>query len=446
MRPFISPLERAVKQNFRAAGPWGASTSGCRPARLRQIVPPRHYSSIPPTQQQQQQQQQQDSTSSQDSPSTSASTSTTDSSDTTNTASSSRRPQSASSGSASYSGNPFAPHFQRLQSTLASQRAHYEPKIRSELSRLGQKWNIYSGYDQIESAKQRVVDAEERLASLRKLQADARRRYLSTVDQRSISQKTINDLLQRKASWSDDDLIKYTSLLRSEHSEARSEDAAREEFDRAEREVGRAWDDVVKTTLERYHDEQVWSDRVRNVSSYTQLAVVGLNVFIFMLAIILVEPYKRRKLAETFEKRLLKGEEQGRVTLSEVISKFDSTIETLSNDLNLIKENQKGLLTVAGVPAKEVQSQQDRDTEKESQGEEYSQARQSLTTAEDHLDGRDLLNPKVLWAQAKKQTRFLTHPNSKQEKQKRDEFLVASGIGASVAVIGLTLIKLLLGA
>lgn len=173
--------------------------------------------------------------------------------------------------------SPLTPHLQRLQSTLSTQRALYEPRLRSELSRLGAKWNTYSGYDAIESAKQRVISAETQLSSLRKQLSSARSKYLETVDQRSNSQKTINDLLQRKASWSDEDLIKYTSLLRSEHSEARAEELAREEFDRAERQVAQAWDLVVKSTLERYHDEQVWSDRVRNVSSYTQLAVVGLN-------------------------------------------------------------------------------------------------------------------------------------------------------------------------
>lgn len=100
---------------------------------------------------------------------------------------------------------------------------------------------------------------------------------MEAVKIRSQSQKTINDLLSRKSSWSDSDLLQYTSLLRSEHSESRGEELAREEFEQVEREVGRAWDEVVKKTLERYHDEQVWSDRVRNVSSYTQLAAVALN-------------------------------------------------------------------------------------------------------------------------------------------------------------------------
>ena len=77
--------------------------------------------------------------------------------------------------------------------------------------------------------------------------------------------------------WSDEDLVSYTKLLRAEHAESRGEEEARADFDEAERRVARAWDEVVKRTLERYHDEQVWSDRVRNVSSYTQLVAVGLN-------------------------------------------------------------------------------------------------------------------------------------------------------------------------
>lgn len=122
-----------------------------------------------------------------------------------------------------------------------------------------------------------MIDSEQRLEALRSAQNEAKSRYVQAVTRRSTSQKTINDLLSRKASWSDEDLVKYTSLLRAEHGEAREEEVARDEFDTAEREVGKAWDEVVKRTLERYHDEQIWSDRVRNVSSYTQLAVVGLN-------------------------------------------------------------------------------------------------------------------------------------------------------------------------
>lgn len=165
----------------------------------------------------------------------------------------------------------------RLRTSLTTHRSRLEPRIRSSFSNLSDRWNTYSGYASIDLAKQRVHEAEQRLASLRSDQQQVRERYVSAVSQRASSQRTINDLLSRKSSWSDEDLVSYTKLLRSEHAESRAEEEARAEFEEAERRVGKGWDEVVKRTLERYHDEQVWSDRVREVSSYTQLAAVGLN-------------------------------------------------------------------------------------------------------------------------------------------------------------------------
>ncbi|PWN23830.1 hypothetical protein BCV69DRAFT_296142 [Microstroma glucosiphilum] len=336
-----------------------------------------------------------------------------------------RSPSSSSSSSASSSArqhnlkNAFAPHWQRLSSSIASHRTTLAPKLRSELTRLGDKWNIYSGYDQIESAKKRVIDSEQRLEALRTAQNEAKSRYVQAVTRRSTSQKTINDLLSRKASWSDEDLIKYTSLLRAEHGEAREEEVAREEFDAAEREVGKAWDEVVKRTLERYHDEQIWSDRVRNVSSYTQLAVVGLNVFIFALAILLVEPYKRRKLAETFESRLIKGEEQGRLALEGVIHRFDKSVQGLSEELQEIKTGQSGLLAVAGVAEKQRGG-----------GEVERSTTDALGPVEAEVEAE-----KDVLSMVKRRTRFLHSPRTEAEKERRLEVAVATSIGAVVGTI-----------
>ena len=60
----------------------------------------------------------------------------------------------------------------------------------------------------------------------------------------------------------------------------------------------------MRTILARYHEEQVWSDKIRSASTYGSLAALGLNMVIFILAIIVVEPWKRRRLAQTFEKKI----------------------------------------------------------------------------------------------------------------------------------------------
>jgi sensitive to high expression protein 9 len=60
----------------------------------------------------------------------------------------------------------------------------------------------------------------------------------------------------------------------------------------------------MRTILARYHEEQVWSDKIRSASTYGSLVALGLNMAIFILAIMVVEPWKRRRLAQTFEKKI----------------------------------------------------------------------------------------------------------------------------------------------
>ena len=66
----------------------------------------------------------------------------------------------------------------------------------------------------------------------------------------------------------------------------------------------REFSELMKVILNRYHEEQVWSDKIRSASTYGQLTVLGLNMLVFLLAIILVEPWKRKRLAQTFERKV----------------------------------------------------------------------------------------------------------------------------------------------
>lgn len=60
----------------------------------------------------------------------------------------------------------------------------------------------------------------------------------------------------------------------------------------------------MRAILARYHEEQVWSDKIRSASTYGSLAVLGVNLVVFIIAIIVVEPWKRKKLAQTFERKV----------------------------------------------------------------------------------------------------------------------------------------------
>lgn len=165
----------------------------------------------------------------------------------------------------------------QLRAAVQRKRSDVEPRLKEQLAALGKRWNEYSGYEEVLEAKAEVLAAEVHLKELRDTQKDMRQEYMTAVSRRAASQRTLNELLVRKATWSEQDLATYTDLLKSEHSDARAEREATERYEAIGTAVNTSWDKVVKKTLERYHLEQVWSDRVRAGSTYGSLVVAGIN-------------------------------------------------------------------------------------------------------------------------------------------------------------------------
>ena len=132
----------------------------------------------------------------------------------------------------------------------------------------------------------------------------AKAAYEEAVVRRSNSQREVNDLLQRKSSWTDADVGRFTSLVRQDHLYEQEELQAKSAVNVSEDAVEREFSQLLRIILARYHEEQVWSDKIRSASTYGSLAALGLNMLVFILAIIVVEPWKRRRLAQTFETKI----------------------------------------------------------------------------------------------------------------------------------------------
>jgi len=152
--------------------------------------------------------------------------------------------------------------------------------------------------------KRRVVEQEDRIAVSRQATRKAKIAYDEAVVQRSSAQREANDLLQRKSNWTDSDVSRFTTLIRQDHLYVQEEARAKAAADAAEDAVDQEFSQLIRTILARYHEEQVWSDKIRSASTYGSLTALGLNMVIFILAIIIVEPWKRRRLAQTFEKKI----------------------------------------------------------------------------------------------------------------------------------------------
>lgn len=99
-------------------------------------------------------------------------------------------------------------------------------------------------------------------------------------------------------------------LVREDHSYEQGEARAKEAAKAADADVERELNELLRSILARYHEEQVWSDKIRSASTYGSMAALALNLLVFIAATLVVEPWKRRRLAHTFEKKVeeLSGE------------------------------------------------------------------------------------------------------------------------------------------
>lgn len=237
------------------------------------------------------------------------------------------RLRAAQSSLPSFDGLTSSSSLSTLLATASTRGRDIATTLRSKLSSLSAQYNTYSGYSAIEDLKSRITTLESSLDSARTLASEAKKAYLLSVQERSSSQRETNDLLSRKNSWSESDLSRYTELLRKEHALTRSEANAEQNLERTEAEVQLAFDELMKAVMVRYHEEQIWSDRMRGWSTYGSLVVAGLNAFLFILAILLVEPYKRKRLAQTFEERLVSAEEQSRGLILKSVEEFKQSLE-----------------------------------------------------------------------------------------------------------------------
>ncbi|KZS90526.1 hypothetical protein SISNIDRAFT_415363 [Sistotremastrum niveocremeum HHB9708] len=221
---------------------------------------------------------------------------------------------------------------------------------------LGGKLNSVTGYEEIEALKARVAENEKNIEATRQQARDAKAAYELAVARRSDSQKEVNDLLQRKSTWQDGDVSRFTNLVREDHLREQEEVRAKAMVAASEEAVEQAFTQLMGSILNRYHEEQIWSDKIRSASTYGSLAALVMNLLVFILAIIVVEPWKRRRLAETFEKRIAAMSEETRELVASGMADLARHLETrdvvlghLAEKADLIIEREKnGIVRVEG--------------------------------------------------------------------------------------------------
>ena len=120
----------------------------------------------------------------------------------------------------------------------------------------------------------------------------------------------MNELLQRKHAWSPNDLERFTELYRSDHANEQAETAAQENLLTVERRAEEAAAQLSASILARYHEEQIWSDKIRRMSTWGTWGLMGVNVLLFLVFQIGVEPWRRKRLVKGFEDKVMEALER----------------------------------------------------------------------------------------------------------------------------------------
>lgn len=115
--------------------------------------------------------------------------------------------------------------------------------------------------------------------------------------------------------------------MRSDHASRAAVASTNEALKDSELKVDKAFTGLMQSILERYHEEQVWSDKIRSVSTWAQVAALVANLIVFVGAIAFIEPWKRRRLVQGLEERVsgMMGRVEDQIsTLSERVGDLDS--------------------------------------------------------------------------------------------------------------------------
>ena len=183
---------------------------------------------------------------------------------------------------------------------ISRRMSHMMDQVLAKASIAGHHINAYTGtdYSGIEALKEEINVQEQKVMACHKAIDVARSAHHEAHAKQASSQKEIVSLLERKSSWSPEDLERYMSLVRSEHTDEQSVQAAKDGLAETDRDLENARSELERLERKQYHEEQIWSDTIRRNSTWVTFGLMGLNIILLLAQIAIFEPYRRRKIVK----------------------------------------------------------------------------------------------------------------------------------------------------
>ncbi|RCI10642.1 hypothetical protein L249_4442 [Ophiocordyceps polyrhachis-furcata BCC 54312] len=237
------------------------------------------------------------------------------------------------------------------RSTLNRKLSNVMDDLQSRVLTASHTLNDITGYSAIEAIKMDNQNLEDRLAKAQEQVRTARQAYRSSNTKRSATQREVTTLLARKDSWLPVDLERFTELYRTDHVLEGEVTAAQEALTEAEADEQRLSQRLNAGILKRYHEEQIWSDRIRRASTWGTWGLMGMNFVLFVVLQFVAEPWRRRRLV-----RGVVEEERG--VLQEVRDELGAVKLSMADMHRTVVESEREavptLMTAPTPPAREL--------------------------------------------------------------------------------------------
>ncbi|KAK3399958.1 sensitive to high expression protein 9-like protein, mitochondrial [Sordaria brevicollis] len=183
-------------------------------------------------------------------------------------------------------------HRARLSARFSTIMDNFQTRLLTATQTL----NDLTGYSAIEQIKRQNQQLEISHSAAQTRLRDARHNYKSLTQHRASTQREVTTLLARKDTWNPLDLERFTSLYRLDHELEAQVAQAAQELTEAETEESKLSADLNAGILKRYHEEQIWSDRIRRQSTWGTWGLMGVNVLLFLVLQFVAEPWRRKRL------------------------------------------------------------------------------------------------------------------------------------------------------
>lgn len=200
------------------------------------------------------------------------------------------------------------------------------------LDRLYKVWYEESGMREMYQLKEKVDKSSFEFDEKQRHVVEARSELSGALKAWEESQGQHTKLLQARDKWTPDQAQEFASLVQAEVTVRNNLEEAKKNLSKRESQQASAQMEYMNDLRRRYHEEQIWQDKWRVLSTFGTWGLIVLNSIVFLGSQYMTQLRETRRLKDI------------QTLLEESLSKNSSTLEAMQEQQQQHQEHQNQLL------------------------------------------------------------------------------------------------------